>query len=77
MRQDCLITAGQGYSAGMASSTLVRPRQGKWIAGVCAAIANRFGLPKWLVRLGFIIFGLVGIGEIVYIVLWILIPKQG
>jgi phage shock protein C len=61
----------------MASSTLVRPRQGKWIAGVSAAIANRFGLPKWLVRLGFIIFGLVGIGEIVYIILWILIPKQG
>ncbi|WP_460462297.1 PspC domain-containing protein [Arthrobacter pigmenti] len=59
------------------SSVLVRPRQGKWIAGVCAAIANRFGLPKWLVRLGFVIFGLVGIGEIVYIVLWILIPKQG
>jgi phage shock protein C len=60
----------------MASSTLVRPRQGKWIAGVCAAIAKRFGIPKWLVRLGFVIFGLVGIGEIVYIVLWILIPKQ-
>ncbi|GAB3248537.1 hypothetical protein GCM10027562_07020 [Arthrobacter pigmenti] len=71
-----MITAHQGYSAGM-SSVLVRPRQGKWIAGVCAAIANRFGLPKWLVRLGFVIFGLVGIGEIVYIVLWILIPKQG
>ncbi|WP_026819665.1 PspC domain-containing protein [Arthrobacter castelli] len=59
------------------SSVLVRPRQGKWIAGVCAGIANRFGIPKWLVRIGFIIFGLVGIGEIVYIVLWILIPKQG
>lgn len=44
---------------------------------MCAAIASRFGLPKWLVRLGFIIFGLVGIGEIVYIILWILIPKQG
>lgn len=58
------------------SSILVRPRQGKLIAGVCAAIADRFGMPKWLVRLGFIIFGLVGIGELVYILLWILIPKQ-
>jgi phage shock protein C len=56
-------------------STLVRPRNGKVIAGVCAALAARFGLPKILVRLAFIIFGLVGIGELVYIVLWILIPK--
>lgn len=71
-----MTIARPGYSADM-SSVLVRPRQGKLIAGVCAAIAQRFGVPKWLVRLGFIIFGLVGIGEIVYIVLWILIPKQG
>ena len=46
------------------------------IAGVCAALAERFGLPKFLVRLGFVIFGLAGIGEIVYIILWILIPKE-
>lgn len=56
-------------------STLVRPRNGKVIAGVCAALAARFGLPKILVRLAFIIFGLVGIGELVYIALWIVIPK--
>ncbi len=55
---------------------LTRPRSGRWIAGVCAAIAHRFGLPKVLVRLGFVIFGLVGVGELVYIALWILIPKQ-
>lgn len=60
----------------MASSLLVRPRQGKLIAGVCAALSARFGLPKFLVRLGFIIFGLFGIGEIVYIVMWIIIPKE-
>jgi phage shock protein PspC (stress-responsive transcriptional regulator) len=56
-------------------STLVRPRNGKIIAGVCAALAARFGVPKTLIRLAFIIFGLVGVGEIVYIALWILIPK--
>ena len=59
----------------MATSALVRPRNGKWIAGVCAGLANRFGLPPGLVRLAFVIFGLVGAGEIAYIVLWILIPK--
>lgn len=58
------------------SNTLVRPRSGKLIAGVCAALSARFGLPKLLVRVGFVIFGLVGVGELVYIALWIIIPKE-
>lgn len=57
------------------ATTLTRPRSGKILAGVCAALAQRFGLPKVLVRLGFILFGLFGIGEIAYIALWLIIPK--
>ncbi len=60
----------------MTTTKLVRPREGKWIAGVCAAIANRFGMSKGLVRIGFIIFGLVGVGEIAYLAMWLLIPKE-
>jgi phage shock protein C len=60
----------------MTTSTLVRPRNGKMIAGVCAALANRFGLSTGVVRIAFVIFGLVGAGELAYIVLWILIPKE-
>lgn len=55
---------------------LVRPRHGKWIAGVCAGLADRFGVSPGMVRLGFVIFGIVGIGELVYIILWIMIPKD-
>ncbi|WP_338749665.1 PspC domain-containing protein [Janibacter alittae] len=58
------------------SRQLARPRNGKWIAGVCAGLADRFGLPRFLVRLGFVIFGIVGVGELVYIGLWILMPKS-
>lgn len=50
--------------------------QGRIIAGVCAALADRFGVPRGLVRLAFVIFGLVGAGEVVYIVAWIVIPKD-
>jgi phage shock protein PspC (stress-responsive transcriptional regulator) len=57
------------------TQALVRPRSGKWIAGVCAALADRFGLSRGLVRLGFVLFGLFGVGELVYIILWIIIPK--
>ena len=57
---------------------LQRPNrfEGRVIAGVCAAIADRFGVSRTLVRLLFVVFGLVGAGEVVYLVLWILIPKR-
>jgi phage shock protein PspC (stress-responsive transcriptional regulator) len=45
------------------------------IAGVCAGLANRFGVSTSLVRVLFVVFGLVGAGEIAYILLWILVPK--
>lgn len=63
------------YRGGMEQS-LMRPRNRKIIAGVCAAIAGRFGISVTLVRLGFVFFGLFGVGELVYIALWILIPKS-
>ena len=58
------------------SSLLVRPRRGKIIAGVCVGLADRFGISRGLVRLGFVVFGLFGAREIAYIVGWILIPKD-
>lgn len=59
-------------------SELVRPArgQGRVIAGVCAAVARRFGLGRTAVRLAFLVFGLVGAGEVVYLLLWLLIPKE-
>lgn len=60
----------------MTTTALVRPRNGKMIAGVCAGLGQRFGLSTGLIRLIFVIFGLFGAGELVYIVLWILMPKE-
>lgn len=56
---------------------LVRPRKGKLIAGVCAGLAERFDLPAWLVRLIFVLSCILpGPQFILYIVLWILMPKE-
>lgn len=57
---------------------LVRPvrGQGRILVGVCAALADRFGISRFLVRLLFVIFGFVGAGELAYLVLWIIIPKD-
>jgi phage shock protein PspC (stress-responsive transcriptional regulator) len=60
----------------MASSALVRPSDGRVLAGVCAGLANRFGVSAMTVRLLFVVFGLFGAGEIVYLVLWVLMPKE-
>jgi phage shock protein PspC (stress-responsive transcriptional regulator) len=56
---------------------LVRPRrrEGRVIAGVCAGVADRFGMSRALIRLIFIVFGLFGPGELVYILLWLVVPS--
>lgn len=58
-------------------ATLARPSRGKVIAGVCAAIADRFHWSRFVVRLIFVVsIILPGPQFLLYIVLWILIPKR-
>ena len=58
------------------TAPLVRPRSGRRLAGVCSALAARTGLSPFLVRVGFVLFGLFGVGEVVFLVLWVLIPRE-
>lgn len=74
--QGVVVGALTGYQGVMTTSQLVRPRSGKMIAGVCAALGNRFGISTGLIRIAFVIFGLVGAGELAYIICWIVIPKE-
>jgi phage shock protein PspC (stress-responsive transcriptional regulator) len=62
----------------MAKSTqLVRPRRGRVIGGVCAALAQRFDAKPWLVRLLFVLSCLLpGPQFLIYIVLWIVLPSE-
>lgn len=56
-------------------ATMTRARQGRIIAGVCRGLAEHYGWSVGTVRLLFGLFGLFGAGELVYVVLWILMPK--
>jgi phage shock protein PspC (stress-responsive transcriptional regulator) len=59
------------------STELVRPRSGRVIAGVCAALARRFGLKAWQVRVIFVLSALLpGPQVLAYIVLWIVLPAE-
>lgn len=56
---------------------LTRPTDGKVIAGVCAAIADRFGVSRTLVRVLAVVSCLLpGPQFVAYLVLWITIPPR-
>ena len=59
------------------ASSLVRPTRGRWIGGVCAGLARRFGTTPNMMRLIFVISCLLpGPQFLIYIVLWILMPSE-
>ena len=51
----------------MRDRRLQRARTGKRIAGVCAGLSAYTGIDVTLIRVGFVIFALTGIGELVYL----------
>jgi len=49
----------------------------KMIAGVCAGLAEEFGISVTILRLAFVLGTLIsGTGLIIYIVLWVVMPLQ-
>ena len=59
------------------STALVRPRRGRVVAGVCAALAQRFDLKPSTVRLLFLLSCLLpGPQVLLYLALWIIIPSE-
>lgn len=56
---------------------LNRSTNDKWIAGVCGGIAEYFGWSANIVRLLFVLSCLLpGPQFIIYLVLWLIIPKN-
>jgi phage shock protein PspC (stress-responsive transcriptional regulator) len=62
----------------MASTALTRPRRGKLVAGVCAGLARRFGMSANGVRALFVLSMLLpGPQILLYLALWIIMPREG
>jgi len=57
---------------------LVRPEQGRVLAGVVAGLGRRFGLDPWPARLLFLLVLLLIPGSqlLIYPILWILMPAE-
>ena len=59
------------------SQQLVRPTQGRMIAGVAAGIADRMGWSRTAVRLALVVSTVLpGPQFLVYLAGWILIPEE-
>lgn len=66
---------GARFFDGVRSWGVVRPDEGRWAAGVCAGLARRTGMSPGVVRLLFVLVGLLtGVGLALYGVLWLLLP---
>ncbi|WP_341358040.1 PspC domain-containing protein [Georgenia sp. M64] len=63
---------------GMRNQGLVRPRDTRVLAGVCAGLGRRFGLSPWVARLLFVLLLMVLPGSqlVVYPILWVLMPNE-
>ena len=71
-------TARNAGSVDLMTSTLTRPQHKKVIAGVCAGLADRFGMKPNTVRLIFLLSCLLpGPQFVIYLVLWVMMPKAG
>lgn len=60
----------------MSAKPLVRRHDDRWIAGVAGGLADYWGIDALVVRIGFIILGLItwGVAVAAYVVCWLLIP---
>lgn len=56
---------------------LRRSVYGRWIAGVCAGVADFFGIDPTVIRLIWVILVIFGgTGILAYVICWIGIPKE-
>ena len=60
------------------TTSLHRPVEGRWLAGVAAGLGLRFGAPVWIIRVAFALICFAGgLGALLYVAGWLLIPREG
>lgn len=67
-----------GSRGPIAGKRLERKLAGRWVAGVCAGLADYTGVDVNLIRVVFAIFTFFGgLGAVAYVIGWALIPEEG
>jgi phage shock protein C len=80
IQDDANICAYCGTRVGgsIARKRLVRPREGRKVAGVCLGVAEYFDLDVTLVRVVWLVVALLPptIGLLAYVIAWIVMPEE-
>ena len=79
IQDDASVCAYCGTRVGgvIARKRLVRPREGRKVAGVCLGIAEYFDIDVTIIRLVTLITAIAtGVGFIGYLVAWIVMPEE-
>ena len=71
-------SALEGSRASFVTEPWLRPREGRMLSGVCAGLAEQFGISVSIVRLAFVLGTFVsgGIFLVVYLGLWLAMPSE-
>ena len=71
-------SGGAGGFSGFEGKKLERKLSDRWVAGVCAGLADYTGIDVSLIRVIFAVATLFGgAGVIAYVVAWALVPEEG
>jgi phage shock protein PspC (stress-responsive transcriptional regulator) len=71
-------SGGSGGWGGLSGKRLERKLEGRWLAGVCAGLADYLGVDANLIRVVvavLVLFG--GFGALAYVLAWALVPEEG
>jgi len=69
---------GSRIGAGALGGEWYRRRRGRMLAGVCAGLAENFGVSVTALRLGLVVLTMIGFGWgiPVYLLLWVIMPLK-
>ena len=60
-----------------ATRKLYRSKTNRQVAGVCGGLAEHFNLDATLIRVLFVVLAVLGgSGLIIYVAMWIIVPKE-
>jgi phage shock protein C len=79
IQDDAAVCAYCGIRVGcsMARTRLVRPRQGRKVAGVCLGFAEYFDIDVTVVRIVWLVTAIMTcVGFIPYVIAWIVMPEE-
>ena len=70
-----IVGMSENYSGG--GRRLLRPKEGRMVAGVCAGLAVYFKVDVNFVRLLFGVFAFIyGLGVLLYLIAWAILPEE-